>query len=108
MPIWGISSVLAVLASYSAEIYPTQIRSRGTGLVAGFSKVGGVLIIALVASAIAPPSIAGTALIGAIPLAIAAIAVAAFGVETRKRTLEEITAEQVGQAAVRLHATGDD
>jgi putative MFS transporter len=101
MPIWGISSVLAVLVSYSAEIYPTQVRARGTGLVAGFSKTGGVLVIALVAIAIAPPSIAGTALIGAVPLTVAVVAVAAFGIETRERQLEEITDEQVRQVAPR-------
>jgi putative MFS transporter len=98
MPIWGVSSVVAVLSAYSAEIFPTRLRSRGGGLAAGFSKAGGVLIIALVAVAVSPPSIADTALIGAIPMALAAIAVAFFGAETRKRQLEEITAEQLGTA----------
>ena len=95
MPIWGISSVVAVLSAYSAEIFPTTLRSRGAGLAAGFSKVGGLLIIALVVIAVAPPSIAGTALIGAIPMALAAIAVALFGTETRRRRLEDITAAQL-------------
>ena len=95
MPIWGVSSVVAVLSAYSAEIFPTALRSRGAGLAAGFSKAGGVVIISLVAIAVAPPSIAGTALIGAVPMALAALAVAVFGGETRKRQLEEITAEQV-------------
>jgi putative MFS transporter len=98
MPIWGVSSVVAVLSAYSAEIFPTRLRSRGGGLAAGFSKAGGVLIIALVAVAVSPPSIADTALIGAIPMALAALAVAFFGAETRKRQLEEITAEQLGAA----------
>jgi putative MFS transporter len=96
MPIWGISSVVAVLSAYSTEIFPTRLRSRGTGLASGISKAGGVLIIALVAIAVAPPSIADTALIGALPMALAAGAVAIFGPETRKRHLEEITAEQFG------------
>ena len=96
MPIWGISSVVAVLSAYSAEIFPTRLRSQGGGLAAGFSKIGGVLIIALVLFAVAPPSIAGTALIGAIPLALATLFAALFGAETRKRQLEEITAEQLG------------
>lgn len=96
MPIWGISSVVAVLSAYSTEIFPTRLRSRGSGLAAGFSKAGGVVIIALVAIAIAPPSIADTAIIGAVPMALAALAVALFGPETRKRQLEEITAEQLG------------
>lgn len=97
IPIWGISSVVAVLSSYSSEVYPTRIRSRGTALAAGASKAGGVLIIALVVAAIAPPSIAGTALLGAIPMALAAIAVLLFGIETRKRQLEDITIEELGR-----------
>jgi putative MFS transporter len=96
MPIWGVSSVVAVLSAYSAEIFPTRLRSRGSGLAAGFSKAGGVLIIALVTVAVAPPSIAGTALIGAVPMGLAAIVVALFGAETHKRPLEEITAELMG------------
>ena len=94
IPIWGISSVISVLSAYAAEIYPTKIRSRGSGLIAGFSKFGGVLVIAIVVAAIAPPSIAMTALIGAIPLLFAAVAILFFGIETRKRQLEEITAEE--------------
>lgn len=100
IPIWGISSVISILSAYAAEIYPTRIRSRGSGLVAGFSKFGGVLVIALVVVAIAPPSIASTAIIGAVPLVVAAGAIIFFGVETRKRQLEEITAEQLGELAV--------
>jgi len=95
IPIWGISSLISVLSAYAAEIYPTSIRSRGSGVVAGFSKFGGVLVIALVVFAIAPPSIAVTSLIGAVPLIVAAIAITFFGVETRKRQLEEITEEQL-------------
>jgi len=72
IPIWGISSVRAVVGAYSAEVYPTRIRSRGTGVAAGASKAGGVLIIALVAAAVAPPTIAATALIAAIPMTLAA------------------------------------
>jgi MFS transporter, putative metabolite:H+ symporter len=99
VPIWGISSVVAVLSVYSAEMYPTRIRSRGTGLAAGASKLGGVGIIALVVFGIATPSIAVIALIGAIPMALAVILVALFGVETRKRRLEEITADEFARVA---------
>jgi putative MFS transporter len=100
VPIWGISSVVAVLAAYSSEVYPTRVRSRGTGLAAAASKAGGVLIIALVVAAVATPSIAATAAIGAVPMAVAAIAVLIWGIETRRRRLEEITAEELGAAAV--------
>lgn len=100
VPIWGISSLISILSAYAAEIYPTSIRSRGSGVIAGFSKFGGVLVIALVVVAIAPPSIGVTALIGAVPLIIAAIAIGFFGVETKKRQLEEITEEQLTHMSV--------
>jgi putative MFS transporter len=95
LPITGISSILAVLVAYASETFPTRIRSRGTGLAAGASKLGGVAIIALVVAGATPPSIATTALVGALPLALGAIAMAVFGVETRRRRLEDITAEEL-------------
>jgi MFS transporter, putative metabolite:H+ symporter len=94
IPIWGINTVTAVLGVYSSEIYPTRVRSRGTGLAAGASKAGGVLIIALVVSGVAAPSIVGTTLIGGIPMALAALAMLLFGIETKKRSLEEITTDE--------------
>jgi putative MFS transporter len=98
-PIWGASSVVAVLVSYSAEAYPTRIRSRGSGLAAGMSKAGGVVVIALVVLAVATPSISVTALISAIPMTIAAGAGIAYLVETRRRPLEDITAEELRAVA---------
>jgi putative MFS transporter len=99
--IMSSSAVVAVLTPYSSEVYPTRIRSRGTGLAAGASKAGGVLGIGIVVVAVSPPSIAMAALIAAIPLAVAVLAVAWFGPETRKRRLEEITAEELAPAADR-------
>jgi putative MFS transporter len=97
VPIWGISSVTAVVAAYSSEVYPTRVRSRGTGLAAGASKAGGVLIIGLVVAGVAAPTITGTALIGAIPMTFAALGALWFGIETRKRRLEQITAHELGE-----------
>jgi putative MFS transporter len=95
VPIWGISSLIAVTAAYASEIYPTRIRARGTGLAAAGTKLGGVLILAAVAAAFAAPSISVTALLGALPVLAAIVLLVAFGVETRKRTLESITAEEL-------------
>lgn len=99
IPIWGISSLTAVMAAYAAEVYPTRIRSRGTGLAAGATKFGGVMILATVAAAIAAPSISTTALIGAAPLVLAIAAMIVFGVEAKKKQLERITAEELHEAA---------
>lgn len=95
LPITGISSILAVLVAYASETFPTRIRSRGTGLAAGMTKLGGLAVIALVVAGATTPSIATTALIGAVPLALGAMAMAVFGVETRRRRLEDITAEEL-------------
>lgn len=97
VPIWGISSLTAVTAAYASEIYPTRIRARGTGLAAAGTKLGGVLILAAVAAAVAAPSISVTALLGAVPLVGAIGLITFFGVETRKKGLEQITAEELGE-----------
>ena len=95
VPLSGATLTAAIVAVYASEIYPTRIRSRGTGLAAGATKAGGVLIIALVVAATTTPSIPLTALIGAIPL-FAGIAVFAFrGSETRSRPLEDISHGQL-------------
>ena len=96
VPIWGISSLTAVTAAYASEIYPTRVRARGTGLAAAGTKLGGVLILAAVAAAVAAPSISVTALLGALPLVVAIVLMTIFGVETRKKGLEQITAEELG------------
>ena len=106
LPITGISSILAVLIAYASETFPTRVRSRGTGLAAGASKLGGVAIIALVVAGTTPPSIARTALIGAVPLALGAVAMAFAGVETRRRQLEDITAEQLNRRGRRQPGRG--
>jgi putative MFS transporter len=98
IPIWGISSLTAVLVAYASEVFPTRVRSRGTGLAAGATKFGGVVILALVVAAITVPSITGTALVGAIPLGLAFLAMVLFGIETKKKQLEQITAEELHEA----------
>ena len=94
VPIWGISSVVAVLSVYSSEIYPTRIRARGAGFAAGASKFGGVTIIALVVSGFTAPSISTVAIIGAVPMLLAVVVTLYYGVETCKRRLEDIAAEE--------------
>ena len=54
---------------------------------------------ALVVFGITAPSIATVALIGAIPMTLAVCLVFFFGIETRKRRLEEITADEFARAA---------
>lgn len=83
-PIVGTAAIAAVLAAYSSEIYPTRVRSRGSGLSAGVGKAGGVAVTAVLVAGAAAPSIGTTALLGAIPLVLAVLAVLVFGVEPAK------------------------
>ena len=91
----GTSSMLAMLTLYGSEIYPTRIRARGTGFAGMCARAGGLLGVGVVVVGIAPPSIRGAALLGAVPVALAAVAVGRFGIETRRRALEEITAMEL-------------
>lgn len=95
VPVWGANVLNAVLAAYTAEVYPTGIRARGSGLSAGATKAGGVAILSLVLIAFAAPSIQLTAALGALPMLGAVLAIAAFGPETRHKKLEQITAEEL-------------
>lgn len=95
IPLGGISSITAVIVVYGPEIYPTRIRSRGTGLVAGLTKVGGVLVLAIILAATPTPSLATTALIGAVPLLLAILVFAYTTPETKQRTLEDITQDEL-------------
>ena len=89
------SSLTAATVAYASEVYPTRIRSRGTGLASAATRFGGLLIISRVLAAIAAPSISITALLGALPLTLAVLAIVVFGVETKKKQLESITAEEL-------------
>lgn len=95
IPVWGISILNAVLAAYTAEVYPTVVRARGSGISAGATKAGGVLVLALVVAAVAAPSVRITAALGVVPMALAVVALIAFGPETRNKQLERITAEEL-------------
>ncbi|MBF6331916.1 MFS transporter [Nocardia transvalensis] len=94
IPIWGINILNAVLAAYTAEVYPTAIRARGSGFSAGVTKAGGVLILAAAVAAITAPSIRTTAALGMLPMALAVCALATYGPETGRQSLEQITADR--------------
>jgi putative MFS transporter len=96
VPIWGISVLTSVLAAYTVEIYPTVVRARASGLSAGATKLGGVMILAVAATAaLAIPSMQTTAVLGGVPMAVAIVVIAVYGPETKRKRLEQITAEEL-------------
>jgi putative MFS transporter len=84
---WGS---IAALLPYAAEVYPTEVRSAGGGVIAGATKIGGVAALTMTALAVAPPDVGGSAIVGAIPAALGALLLIWIGIETRGRTLEDV------------------
>ncbi len=94
----GTGGVIAVLLPFSAESYPAAVRGRATGLVAGSSKLGGI-VAQLVTMGAVVPALAMAALALAVPVALGAALVGRYGAETRGRRLEELdTPEAAGEA----------
>lgn len=95
VPIAGASALLMIIAAYSSEIYPTEVRARGCGAATSASRVGGVLIILLVVFAVATPSLEVMSLAGAAAVAVALAVLVPKGLETRMRALEAITRDEI-------------
>jgi putative MFS transporter len=96
----GSNGIIATLLPYSAETYPVQVRGRGTGLVAGSSKLGGLIGQGANFAAFAP-ALTAAALILTVPMIVAAAMVGRFGPETRERSLDEIDCQlpaEIGNA----------
>jgi putative MFS transporter len=85
----SISGVIATLIPYAAEIYPVHLRSTGAGLIAGGSKFGGILG-AVVGVAGLFEHFMLSALLLALPMALAGWMLARSGIETRGHGLEAI------------------
>jgi putative MFS transporter len=100
VPLAGISSAAAVVVDYASEVFPTGVRSRATGVAAGLTKTGGVLVLALAVGAVSTPSLATTALIGAIPLVLAAIVFGWHAPESSRQRLEDITRAELAVQTV--------
>lgn len=87
----GTTGVVALLAPYTAEVYPTSIRGNGSGFAAACSKAGGIFGPPAIAAILAySPGTRLAAVVVAIPMAAAAAAIGLKGMETRGRRVEEL------------------
>ena len=84
---WG------VIYTYTPELYPTAIRALGSGWAAGFGRIGGMLA----------PMLVGVLLFNSVPMkfifvmfasvfVIISVIVLSLGIESKKKSLEEIDA----------------
>lgn len=91
---WG------VLYTYTPELYPTSIRALGSGWAAGFGRIGSMIAPAMVGMMIGSHMDSGNIfLLFAGVFVVVAVAVVTLGVESHKKSLEEIAGEATGKAA---------
>ncbi len=83
------SGVIAMLIPYAAEIYPVHLRGTGSGVIAASSKFGGILGAGFGVLGVFG-HFAASALLIAVPMAVAAFMLIRSGIETRGRGLEDI------------------
>ena len=80
-------------AIYLSEPFPTACRIRGAGLANAFGRLGGIFSPMWIAFFVASPmGTTGAYIVNSCLAIFMAIWLAIFGVETRAKTLEEITA----------------
>ena len=83
---------VTISAIYLSEPFPTACRIRGAGVANAFGRLGGILSPMWIALFIASPlGTTGVYLINSALAIFMAIWLVVFGVETRGRTLEDIT-----------------
>jgi putative MFS transporter len=92
----SISGVIAMLIPYATEIYPVQVRGTGSGVIAGASKLGGIVAAGLSVTGFFA-AVSASAIGVAVPLAVSAVMLAVKGVETRGRSLENIHVQADGK-----------
>lgn len=76
--------------TYQSEVFPTQIRARGVGVVYSFSRLSAMFSGYLIAFVLEEVGPAGVFVLISGAMAIVAVTVGAFGPRTRGRALEEI------------------
>ena len=91
---WG------VLYTYTPELYPTSIRALGSGWAAGFGRMGSMIAPAMVGMMIGSQMDSGNIfMLFAGVFVIVAAVVITLGVESRKKSLEEIAQEAMSKPA---------
>ena len=82
--------------AYTPEVYPTDLRTTGTGTASAFGRTGAILSPILVGAIFPGYGFPGVFGMIAVVLALGAGAVVVFGVATLGRSLESITIDELG------------
>ena len=76
---------------FTPELFPTRLRSTGCGTGGVFLRIGNATAPAFVGFILAGEGINGVYLMLAAAATFAAVMMLIFGIETRKRVLEELS-----------------
>jgi len=83
--------VYAGLYSYTPEVFPTWVRSTGTGLASAFGRVGSIIAPAIIGFFSVALGFAGVFTMTTAVLVVGVVAVLVFGLSTAGRSLEELS-----------------
>lgn len=83
--------MFAVLYTWTPELYPTGARATGSGFASAIGRVGSLIGPTATGLVLPLAGQSGVFSLGALCFGIAALIVLVLGVETRGRTLEELT-----------------
>ena len=90
--VFTFTNSVTTAAIYLSEPFPTACRIRGAGVANAVGRLGGIFSPMWVAFFVASPiGTIGAYLVNSCLIIVTAIVLAIFGVETRGRTLEDIT-----------------
>lgn len=87
----AMASISSLIFLYTAEIYPTRLRSRGVAIAGAWQKVGIVAGQISIGFIVEDFGIGGVFLQCAISMALGAVIAVLFCVEARNRALEEVS-----------------
>lgn len=81
----------AVLYTYTPELYPTSARATGSGFASAVGRIGSLLGPTVTGLLFPLAGQGGVFALGALCFVVAALVVGVFGMETRGKTLEELS-----------------
>jgi putative MFS transporter len=97
-----MSGVYSPMYAYSSEIYPTNIRATGLGVASAFGRLGAIGAPILIGASVARIGFGGVFAVAMAVLLVGAAGTAILGVSTTGKTLEQITADQLGRVGKAL------
>ncbi|RJE89224.1 MFS transporter [Paracoccus onubensis] len=81
----------SVLYAYTPELYPTRSRATGAGCASAIGRIGSLLGPYIIGIVLPTLGNSGVFALGAGSFIVAALAIGIFGIETRGKSLEEIS-----------------